>query len=257
MPKPPPKKPKTSGKKTPKAASRLDAAKSAQVKTTGAERPKAAGRPLVVGLLLTGIVLLVVAPVAALKLAAWKIRHNEAVQNVTLQPAEEPKFGGPFTLVDQNGATVTDATYRGKYLLVYFGYTYCPDLCPTALQNITETLDELGPDADRIQALFITIDPARDTPAKLKEYTASFHPGIIGLTGSSAQIAAVAKAYHVTYSKAENVDDDDYIMDHSTFVYIVDPDGKPVTSMNMEDIDPEAMADQFRRLWKSANSPRS
>ncbi|MDD5586941.1 MAG: SCO family protein [Alphaproteobacteria bacterium] len=181
----------------------------------------------------------------------------EMAESAALQPDEELKFGGPFTLVDQNGATVTDATYRGKYLLVYFGYTYCPDLCPTALQNITETLDELGPDASKVQALFITIDPARDTKAKLKDYTASFHPGITGLTGTPEQIAAAAKAYNVTYARAENVDGDDYIMDHSTHVYVLDPGGKPVTSMDLEDVDPEYLAGQLRRLWTSPETPHS
>ena len=225
--------------------------KSHKHKPSETEQPKAASRPLVVWLILIGIVLLVVAPVAALKLAAWKIRHDEArkAQLLDLQPAQAPQFGGPFTLVDQNGATVTDATYKGKYLLIYFGYTYCPDLCPTALQNITETLEELGPDANKVQALFITIDPARDTPAKLKEYAASFHPGIVGLTGTPEQIASVAKAYHVTFAKAEVVEGDDYVMEHSTLVYMAGPDGKPITSMDMEDVDPEDLAAQLRQLF--------
>ncbi len=122
-------------------------------------------------------------------------------------------------------------------MLIYFGYTYCPDLCPTGLQSIAHALDQLGADATKVQALYITIDPARDTPAKLKQYVAEFHTGIIGLTGSDAQIAAAAKAYQVYYAKGEQVDEHDYMMDHSSLIYLMDPQGKFITTFD-EEVDP-------------------
>ena len=133
--------------------------------------------------------------------------------------------GGPFTLVDTEGRTVTDATFRGRWLLVYFGYTFCPDVCPTELQTIANALDALGPDAAKIAPIFITIDPARDTPATLAGYVKLFHERLIGLTGSDAQIAAVTRAYRVYSARAERKDTTQYLMDHSSFLYLMGPDG--------------------------------
>ncbi len=139
-------------------------------------------------------------------------------------------FGGPFALVDQDGKTRTDAEFRGRYLLVYFGYTFCPDLCPTELQTISDALDRLGDKAARVQPLFITIDPARDTVPVLKEYVGHFRPGLIGLTGGAPQIAAAAKAYRVYYAKVPAADGGgDYLMDHSGFVFLMGPDGGYIT----------------------------
>jgi len=139
-------------------------------------------------------------------------------------------FGGPFTLVDQDGKTRTDADFRGRYLLVYFGYTFCPDLCPTELQTISAALDRLGDKAAKVQPLFITIDPERDTAPVLKEYVGHFRPGLVGLTGSAREIAAAAKAYRVYYAKVPAADGgDDYLMDHSGFVFLMGPDGRYLT----------------------------
>src|SRR5262245_35203023 len=135
--------------------------------------------------------------------------------------------GGPFSLTDQNGKRVTDQDFRGKYMLIFFGYTYCPDVCPSELQVMSAALDELGTDAEKIQPIFITIDPARDTPETLKVYVSNFHPRLIGLTGSEADIAAVAKAYRVYYAKAKTTENQpDYLMDHGTILYLMGPDGK-------------------------------
>jgi cytochrome oxidase Cu insertion factor (SCO1/SenC/PrrC family) len=135
--------------------------------------------------------------------------------------------GGPFTLTDQDGKRVTDQDFRGKYMLIFFGYTYCPDFCPSELQVMSAALDELGSEGDKIQPIFITIDPARDDAATLKVYVGNFHPRMIGLTGSDADIAAVAKEYRVYYAKAKGYEDKpDYLMDHSTIVYFMGPDGK-------------------------------
>ena len=135
--------------------------------------------------------------------------------------------GGPFALVDGTGASVSDQTYRGKWLLVFFGYTFCPDVCPTTLQSIADALERLGNLADRVQPLFITVDPKRDTPAVIGEYVRNFDPRIIGLTGSAEAIAAVAHEYRVYYAVQRTGDGpDDYLMDHSAVIYVMNPDGK-------------------------------
>ncbi|HJU15786.1 MAG TPA: SCO family protein [Stellaceae bacterium] len=135
-------------------------------------------------------------------------------------------IGGPFTLVANNGQTVTDRTYRGKWLLVFFGYTHCPDVCPTTLNTIATALRQLGPEAARVQPLFITVDPARDTPQVLTNYVKVFDPRIVGLTGTPDQIAAAARAYRVYFSKDETAQERDYQLDHSAFVYLMNPQGK-------------------------------
>ncbi|HEY3919152.1 MAG TPA: SCO family protein [Stellaceae bacterium] len=133
-------------------------------------------------------------------------------------------IGGPFTLVSADGRTVTDRDYRGKWMLVYFGYTFCPDVCPTTLNNIAQALAKLGPDAKAIEPLFITVDPKRDTPKLIGEYVKAFDPRIIGLTGGVAQIADVAKEYRVYYAP-EPGNGNDYLVDHSSFVYLMNPQG--------------------------------
>jgi protein SCO1/2 len=140
--------------------------------------------------------------------------------------------GGPFSLVDQDGRRVTEKNFLGKYMLVFFGYTYCPDICPTELQVMSAALDQLGPEADRIQPIFVSIDPARDTPEVLKAYVANFGPRLIGLTGSPEEIAAIAKAYRAYYAKAGNGSTaTDYLMDHSSIIYLMGPDGHFVKHM--------------------------
>jgi protein SCO1/2 len=134
--------------------------------------------------------------------------------------------GGPFSLTDHNGKAVTDKDFLGKYMLIFFGYTYCPDFCPTELQVISAALDAMGPKGEAIQPLFISIDPERDTPAALKAYVENFNPRLIGLTGTPEQIAAVAKAYRVYYAKSGNKQSADYLMDHSTITYLMGPDGR-------------------------------
>jgi len=134
-------------------------------------------------------------------------------------------MGGPFTLVNTAGETVTEASFRGRWMVVYFGYTFCPDVCPTELQTISAALDKLGPLAARVVPVFITIDPERDTVAALAEYTKLFDERLVGLTGSKEQIAAAAKSYRVYYARAKAKDNSDYLMDHSSFIYLVGPDG--------------------------------
>jgi protein SCO1/2 len=132
--------------------------------------------------------------------------------------------GGPFTLTAHTGERISDQAFRGKFMLVAFGFTHCPDVCPAELQVMTAALDDMGPAGERVQPLFITIDPERDTADHLAEYMAYFHPRFIGLTGTPDEIASVAKAYHVWYQKVDG-DSPDYVMDHTSIMYLMDPDG--------------------------------
>jgi protein SCO1/2 len=137
-------------------------------------------------------------------------------------------IGGPFELTRHDGKRVSEKDFEGKYTLIFFGYTFCPDVCPAGLQVMTAALDKLGGEADQIQPVFITIDPQRDTPEVLASYIEHFHPRLIGLTGSADDIAKAAKAYRVYYAKAKGEADDDpqdYLMDHSSILYLMGPDG--------------------------------
>ncbi len=134
-------------------------------------------------------------------------------------------IGGPFSLIDQTGKPVTQASWPGRWLLIYFGYTYCPDVCPTELQTMASALDALGPLAARVVPIFITIDPERDTPETMAGYVKLFDDRLIGLTGTPQQIAAVARAYRVYYAKVTPKDSTTYLMNHSAFIYLMGPDG--------------------------------
>lgn len=163
-------------------------------------------------------------------------------------------IGGPFSLVDQNGVRRTDADFRGRIMLVYFGYTHCPDVCPTELQTMSDAIDALGEAGDKVTPIFITIDPARDTVAQMKAYAANFHPRLVALTGSEAEIAQAAKAYRVYYGRAGSADgaqaattdDQDYLMEHSGFVYVMGPDGRYLTHFG-PDTSAEDMAKALRQ----------
>lgn len=161
---------------------------------------------------------------------------------------QAPSIGGPFTLTATDGSIVTDQTFHGKIMLVYFGYTYCPDACPTTLNDIAAALAELGPLADRIQPLFITVDPRRDTSEVLTNYVTSFDSRIVGLTGTPEQIAAAAKAYGVYYAPYKTADaPDGYLMDHTSVVYVMNEEGRFVASFTQET--PAAqMAERLRKL---------
>jgi cytochrome oxidase Cu insertion factor (SCO1/SenC/PrrC family) len=139
-------------------------------------------------------------------------------------------IGGAFTLVDQDGVTRHAQDFRGKLLLVYFGYTFCPDACPTALQDMSQAIDQLGTKDEQVQPLFITIDPARDDVAQMKLYASNFHPRLVALTGTPEQIAEAAKAYRVYYDKSKSASGGaDYLMDHTAFTYLMGRDGKYVS----------------------------
>lgn len=157
-------------------------------------------------------------------------------------PVAPSAIGGAFALTDQNGKSVTDADIKGKPHLVFFGFTHCPDICPTTLFEVSETLRALGRDADKAGALFVTVDPSRDTPAVLKDYLGSFDPRIRGLTGDTAAIGAVEKAYRV-YARKVPTSGGDYTMDHTAIVYLMDKEGRFVRPFDLKRKPEEAAAD--------------
>ena len=167
----------------------------------------------------------------------------------TTKSSGVPAIGGPFTLTDHNGNEVTERSFRGKYMLVFFGYTFCPDVCPTTLTDVSTALDILGFEGEKIVPVFISVDPARDTPEHLKEYATYFHPRLVALTGTPKQVAAAAKAYRVYYAKAksEGSDPNDYLMDHSSVIYLMGPDGKFQQHFS-HGTDGEAMVKRIREL---------
>jgi protein SCO1/2 len=158
----------------------------------------------------------------------------------------EALIGSDFALLDHTGKTVTDEDFAGRWQLVFFGFTYCPDVCPTTLASVSAVLEELGDDADQIAPLFVTVDPERDTPAVLAEYLANFDPRIIGLTGSPEQIKAAAQAFRVYYAKVDQDDlPDGYTLDHSAFLYLMDPDGDYAAHFSHQD-EPAEIASTIR-----------
>lgn len=165
---------------------------------------------------------------------------SEAEKQRTADEIAREIITGEFSLIDHRGAPVTDEDFRGRWLLIFFGYTHCPDVCPTTLGTVGVIMDELGADGAAVQPLFISIDAARDTPEVLAEYVASFHPRLIGLTGSEEQVAAAAKSHRAYYGKVllyegDEVRTDDYAMDHSALLYLMDPQGVYATAFSPTD----------------------
>lgn len=170
-----------------------------------------------------------------------------------VKPEEPPlagaRIGGPFTLVDQNGKTVRDSDFAGRYRIVYFGYTYCPDVCPTDMAKIGQAMKILDKETPRVAAkvvpIFITVDPERDTPAAIRQFVANFHPGIVGLTGSPQAIAQAAKSYAVYFKKQPAGPGGGYMVDHLAVAFLMGPDGKPIASLPI-DKDGQAIAEQVK-----------
>lgn len=187
-----------------------------------------------------------IALVLAVALFGWIAFSGWLSQGETESGVGEAAIGGPFTLTDQDGRPVTDRDFRGRLMLVYFGFTSCPDICPTGLQTIAQALDELGDSAAAVAPILITVDPERDTPEALKEYVVSFHESLIGLTGSPEQIAQAAKAYRVYYQKVKLKDSSlDYSVDHSGFIYLMGRDGKYLAHFR-HNTTPEEMSRRIR-----------
>lgn len=170
--------------------------------------------------------------VGAILLSLFLAAHSSADEEILV----DRTASGPFSLVDHTGRPVTDRDFRGQFMLVFFGYTFCPDVCPIDLQIIGKAMDALGKPGYRVQPIFITVDPERDTPAVLARYVSHFHPRLLGLTGTPEQVAAAAQAYGVLYMKAieastsANPKGAEYLVDHSAFTYLLGPDGRFVAA---------------------------
>lgn len=157
-------------------------------------------------------------------------------------------IGGPFTLVDQAGKTVKDTDFRGQFMLVYFGFTYCPDICPTALLTMTNAINNLGKDGEEVTPILISVDPERDKPDVLAQYVANFHPRLVGLTGTPEQVKAAADAYKVYYTKVEQKDSSlAYVVDHSGFIFLMSPKGEYLAHFP-HDVAEQSLIDSLRRF---------
>ncbi|MGB3719516.1 MAG: SCO family protein [Proteobacteria bacterium] len=175
---------------------------------------------VVVGLVFGALLALAILPGAREQLIA-------RIEPLGVTSVGKASVGGPFTLTDHTGRRVTDKDFRGKYMLVYFGFTFCPDVCPTGLQVMAAALEELGPKAEQIVPIFISVDPERDTPEQLAMYVPSFHSRLVGLTGTPEEIQAVAKAYRVYYRKVKDEKSTaEYTIDHTSIIYLMDPNGE-------------------------------
>ncbi|MDX2157758.1 MAG: SCO family protein [Hyphomicrobiaceae bacterium] len=197
--------------------------------------------PVIAGLafLLGGLIALLAIPAA-----------RERLLGVVPQPLSvgQALVGGPFSLVDQHGKRVTERDFLGKYMLVMFGFTYCPDICPSGLQVITAALDQAGPNAERIVPVFISVDHERDTPAQLAQYAPSFHARLVALSGTAENVAAAARAYRVYYKKvADPKSSAGFTYDHSALIYLMGPDGKYVTHFSHA-AGPDTIAARLRQL---------
>ncbi len=180
-----------------------------------------------------------VAVIASIGLLFWLSGNRK-------NSADQPVIGGAFELVDQNGKPFTEKDLKGKYSLIYFGYTYCPDVCPTELQTMTQALEMLGPLAKKIRPVMISVDPERDKPEVLKEYLTNFYPGFVGLTGTPEQVRKAGQAYRVFYRKTDEKSASDYLMDHSSIVYLMDPEGRYLKHFAYG-TPPEKMAEGIRK----------
>lgn len=186
--------------------------------------------------------------VATLATRAFGHDHEAALASPAARDPLATQFGGPFALTDHTGKRVTDADFRGRFMLIYFGFTRCTETCPVDLPVIAQALDTLGPLAAKIAPLFISVDPVTDSPAVLSAYVASFHPRLIGLSGSEAEIAAAAKAYKVHRRKLTQAHHDhgEYTIDHGSLTYLMGPDGLFLTLLPHK-TSPERMAAVLRK----------
>ena len=173
--------------------------------------------------------LIVLACVALSLIGLGSALMLRGTEPIAVQTSGEALVGGPFEMINQSGETVTEADFRGRHTLIFFGFTYCPDVCPLTLEIIGAAMDELGPLSEQVQPVFVTVDPERDTPAVLADYLSYFGDNIVGLTGTPAQVADMLSTYRVYAAKTGDVESEDYLMDHSTIVYLMGPDGRFMT----------------------------
>ena len=190
------------------------------------------------GFVVGGLIALAVLPEARARL----------FPGATLKTMGQALVGGPFTLTDHTSKRVTDQDFRGRFMMVFFGFTFCPDVCPTALQVMAAALDKVGSKAEQITPVLITVDPERDTPEQMAMYVKSFHPRLVGLTGSPEEIAAVAKAYRAYFKRVPDPKSSGgYTMDHSAIIYVMGPDGAFRTHFTYT-VNADAMAERLTKL---------
>lgn len=196
------------------------------------------------------LLLLILAGIYAVSVSFYTSENNKPAIK-TAEQNTRALIGGPFSLIDHNGKNVTQEDFQGKYMLIYFGYTYCPDICPMELQIMSDALDRSPKEIlAEINPIFITVDPGRDTVEILAQYVPAFHEKMIGLTGSEAQVKAVKKAYRVYGAKekiAEGEDPDAYLVSHTSYIYLMDPAGQYVTHFKSRS-DPEVMAKRLSEI---------
>lgn len=199
------------------------------------------------------ILIVILAALAGLIIAfVWSYaKQPTATDGEKLIAVTSDAFGGPFQMSNQNGQAVTEKDYAGRYRLIYFGFTYCPAICPTELAKMTAALNQVGPDAKQILPIFVTVDPERDTAPKMKTYLTSFHPSFVGLTGTPDQVKAMLKEYKVYAAKVKDPAMTEYTMDHSSFVYFIGPDDR-LLHIFKADNNSQDMAATIKR-WLSAN----
>lgn len=194
----------------------------------------------------TGPRLAIIAACAIIGGVSVNYAANYFIAPVVPPQLSRPMIGGAYTLTNHRGETVTDQTFRGKTQLVFFGFTHCPDICPTALTLISDLLEQIGPAADRIQPIFITVDPERDTPQALARYVEAFHPSLVGLTGTPDQVATAAAAFKVFYRKMPRPDGD-YFMEHSGSIYVLAPDGSFRGTLDIHE-SPEVARERLQKI---------
>lgn len=203
---------------------------------------------------ITKIALIVTALALVSAIVYTRFDHAERSPTAVSAPGlPQVQIGGPFSLIDHNGQTVTEKTYAGKFMLLFFGYTYCPDVCPTDLAIISDAMDQLPANVkDQIQPIFISVDTDRDSPAILKEFVPLFHPKLVGLTGSKENIAKTARLYRAYYAKAGDPNaKEDYLVDHSATTYLMAPDGSFLTTFSHA-MAPEEMAAGIKKFAELA-----
>jgi cytochrome oxidase Cu insertion factor (SCO1/SenC/PrrC family) len=189
---------------------------------------------------IAGIIILVIAAIVGATAVLYSTGQRQASVTGGLGVSTAVPVGGPFLMTDHTGQRVTEKLFDGQYSLIYFGYTFCPDVCPTELQDMAVAINLAGEAGEKVTPVFVTVDPERDTQEAIAEYVAAFHPRMIGLRGSDAETTGIAKAYRVFYQPVEKKDEY-YLMDHSNFIYLMGPDGKNVAIFNGE-VDPQLMA---------------
>ena len=197
--------------------------------------------------MLIGILLIGMIGAGALLWGLGKIRQDNEPIVVTTGEAD---IGGPFSLIDQNGTRQNDKDFRGHHMLVFFGFTYCPDVCPTTLSVLSAALNDIGPLAENIVPIFISVDPARDTPEILKPYLSAFGPEFVGLTGTKEEIDKAVSVYRAFYQIPDS-EGDDYLVDHSTVIYLMDDEGNFVTNYDLN-MGPGAIAADLRQKIRDA-----